>query len=343
VKRVSRSLVLGALCAGLALAVTTFAHGASADDDPCAAPDVRNDIRPEPNGPPTKVHVGIRLIDMMEVNDVQQTLTADLGVVLRWTDPRLATLQGCEIKVDDIWSPGIDFANAGREFPTRPKEAGIGPGGEVTYVQRYYATLATHHNLREFPFDDQTFRISMRSLEWADSDVELVVDEQTTGRREVLNISDWQIGSIVGVVSREYGDVFDEFYSRYDLEINAERNLAYYIWKVLLPLCLIVAMSWAVFWLDPAHFGPQIGLSATSMLTLIAFTFATTNMVPELGYFTRLDVFTGGSTILVFLALVQSVFTARLVAEDKTPQAARVDRWSRVAYPIAFASLFLLS
>ena len=137
--------------------------------------------------------------------------------------------------------------------------------------------------------------------------------------------------------------MFGEFHSRYALEIPAHRIQAFYFWKIVLPLTLIVAMSWAVFWIDPAHFGPQIGLSGTSMLTLIAFIFSTTNMIPVLGYLTRLDKFIGGSTILVFLALAQSLYTVRLVAADKTERAHRVDWWSRLTYPIAFVALFIFS
>ena len=48
--------------------------------------------------------------------------------------------------------------------------------------------------------------------------------------------------------------------------------------------------------MTPDHHDAQIGLSATSMLTLIAFIFATTNMVPALSYLTRLDHFIVGST-----------------------------------------------
>jgi hypothetical protein len=108
---------------------------------------------------------------------------------------------------------------------------------------------------------------------------------------------------------------------------------------VILPLCLIVAMSWCVFWINPAQYGPQIGLSATSMLTLIAFIFATTNMVPKLGYLTLLDRFIVGSTILVFLALVESLTTIYLVSQEKKELARRIDKYSRLIFPITFGTI----
>ena len=45
-------------------------------DDPCAAPDVRTDVRPNADGPPAEVSVGIRMADLTEINDVAQTLPA---------------------------------------------------------------------------------------------------------------------------------------------------------------------------------------------------------------------------------------------------------------------------
>jgi hypothetical protein len=137
-------------------------------------------------------------------------------------------------------------------------------------------------------------------------------------------------------------ETFDRYHSRFTFEIHANRITAYYVWKVLLPLCLIVAMSWAVFWIDPAQFGTQIGLSATATLTLIAFIFATTNMLPALGYFTRLDLFIGGATILVFLALLQSLTTSFLVTNDKAELALNLDRVSRVLFPLVFVLFVIL-
>jgi hypothetical protein len=330
-------------CLAVLLASIASAQSdARGEGDPCAAPDVRTDVRPDAGGPPTEVSVGIRMIDLTEINDVSQTMTGDFAVRLTWTDPRLAHLEGCEILLDDIWSPGLTFINSGRLFTSRPREAGIGPGGTVTYVQRYYGTLATYHNLHDFPFDKQRFRISLSSLEWGEKEVQLTVDEKVTGRREPLNISDWTIKGVKGVISRDYADTYDRFHSRYDFEISANRIRGYYGWKVVLPLCLIVAMSWTVFWINPARFGPQISLSATSMLTLVAFIFATTNMVPKLGYFTILDKFITASTILVFLALVQSLTTTYLFSKDKEAIALHIDHVSRFAFPLTFAALVII-
>ena len=182
-------------------------------------------------------------------------------------------------------------------------------------------------------------KIGMLSVPYGQNDVTLVVNQTKTGRRRELTIPDWIIGTASGRSSSQAVEYDQKTHSRYDFEVSARRYVSYYVWKVFLPLILIVAMSWSVFWINPAQFGPQIGLSATSMLTLIAFQFAMANILPRLGYFTVLDKFIAVSTVLVFLALIESVTTIFMVSKDKKETAMRLDRISRCAVPVAFVGL----
>jgi len=315
----------------------TYALGdMSGKNNLCTLPDIKIDQRPDPEGPPTKVSVGVRMFDLSEINDVKQTLSGDFIVGLTWTDPRLLDFAGCQVPLSRVWSPQLDFFNSGRLFKRLSDHVDIGPNGRVRYIQRYSGSLASYHNLKAFPFDAQKFRIWISSLEYDENEVQLVVDEKITGRRKLLNISDWTINGVKGTIDRTFAEGLGQYHSMYQFEISAKRQTGFYLWKVILPLCLIVFMSWAVFWISPAHFGPQIGLSATSMLTLIAFQFATANILPKVSYFTILDKFITGSTILVFLALLESLTTTFLVASEHTKLALRIDNICRMAFPLTF-------
>ncbi len=73
------------------------------------------------------------------------------------------------------------------------------------------------------------------------------------------------------------------------LVIDASRNSGYFVFRVLLPFAFVVAMPWVTFWVPPSRFESQIGLGATSMLTIIAFNLAIANTLPRLGYLTTID------------------------------------------------------
>ena len=300
---------------------------------------MRTADRPHEGGQPTRVAVGIYLVDLTDVDDVQQNFTSDFVVEQMWKDFRLRGLDGCQFDLDRIWSPKLDFVNSGRVFPGFPARATVGPGGTVRYVQRYRGALSFPHHLDHFPFDEHVIRISMISLGHPLSEVELVVNDEIMGRQPTLTVPDWSLGTPAGRIDSFTPPRVNRNLSQFHFEIPAQREPEYYLWKVLMPLILIVAMSWSVFWINPAQFGPQIGMSATSMLTLIAFQFAMSGMLPRLSYFTALDAFVTASTGLVFLALLESLMTSYLVSLDRKELALRMDKVCRWAFPLAFVGV----
>jgi hypothetical protein len=307
----------------------------------CQLPEMKTGERPGAGGAPTKVAVGIVLADMTEIDDVKQQFTADFIMHETWTDPRLKGLDGCRFNLEQVWSPRLDFVNSGRVFPGFPPRVAVGPDGMVHYVQRYRGSLSFRHRLDEFPFDQHIIGIAVVPVGSSLLEVELTVDEKNTSRVKELTIPDSTLGVPRGRVSTFEHPQTGLGIAQYHFEISAKRRYEYYLWKVLVPLMLIVAMSWSVFWINPAQFGPQIGMSATSMLTLIAFQFAMAGILPRLYYFTELDGFITASTGLVFLALVEALTTAYLVSVDRKELALRMDRVCRWAFPLAFLGLVI--
>ncbi len=96
-------------------------------------------------------------------------------------------------------------------------------------------------------------------------------------------------------------------------------------------------MSWGAFYVDPTNASAQIGVATSSMLTLIAYRFMLGNLIPRLPYMTRLDYFTLGSTILVFLTLLEVIVTTNLALKGKEKIARKIDFWCRFMFPIIFA------
>src|SRR5438132_6772396 len=125
-------------------------------------------------------------------------------------------------------------------------------------------------------------------------------------------------------------------YSSYAFEFTASRNVQHYIWKVILPLILIVAMSWTVFWIAATEVSAQLSVATTSMLTLIAYRFAIDHQLPVLPYTTSLDTFILMSTLLVFFSLIEVLATTILEGKHRNKPAIRIDRYCRVVFPLIF-------
>jgi hypothetical protein len=321
------------LCAAiLTLATAGTAHSAQQND--------LGATRPGPKGQPTTVHVGIFVFDVTDVDDVEQTFTADVIVHLRWSDPRLAAEadESRTLDLAEVWHPRIQIVNERRAFRKLTEQVNATPEGGVTYRQRFSGTFVVPLDLRDFPADKQVLPVRLVFPDHGEQELQLEIDTETTGRSPIFNIPDWTIGD---GKSRVDPVVFTPGMSKASVlyELKAHRQIQYYYLNVLVPLVLIVCMSWAAFWIDPENSGSQIGVATSSILTLIAYRFMLGNLLPKLGYMTRLDYFILASTILVFVTLIEVLITTALVKANRASEARRCDIWCRWLFPAAFLML----
>jgi len=310
-----------------------------------AAADESLQSRPDPDGTPTRVEVGLYIIDISQIDGVGQSFTADCVLQLRWKDPRI-TGQDARFTLDQVWHPNVEIYNLRSHDKMFDEFVAVLPDGTVQYTQKYHAELASPIDYHDFPFDSQGLSITLVSFGNRPDEVELIAD--TIGREETFSVPGWTIEQRNAVVSTVLvnqlagaGEVIER--PRLDLRFEARRQVHYYRWKALVPLSIIVALSWAVFWIDPVAISAQIGVAATSILTMIAFLLSLENIVPPVAYLTRLDKFVFACLALVFLAYVEAVATIWLarLRENRT-LVNGMDRWSRALFPIVYAVVVIV-
>lgn len=313
--------------------------------DGCDLPVMKVGTRPDPEGVPTVVKLGILVADITKVDDVAQSVEGDFFIKKQWRDPRLVGLAGCRFPRTAVWFPKIELLNSSQVTKERTFTADqvqVGEDGQVTHFQRVYGWVSTYHQLQRFPFDSHQFKFRLANFSYADRELQIEVDTDFTGLADLLNIPDWTVRAVNGSVEEFDLREFHRTLSLFVLTIDLYRHSKYYIFKVIIPLMFITMMSWIVFWISPEKFGPQIGLSATSMLTLIAFQFALTAELPKVSYFTLMDKLLFTSTTIVFLSLIISASTAFLVTKGKEILAHKIDYVCRWLFPLTLFVLWLI-
>jgi hypothetical protein len=232
--------------------------------------------RPASGNSPTQVSVGIWIVDINNIDSAQQSFTADIAVVLRWKDARLAhTGTGAvHYALDQIWTPRVGIANETSSVVRKfPESAEAEPDGTVLYRQRYVGSFTQPLRLQSFPFDRQDFGIQFVAIRYQPNEVAFVPDEnwirdgvrQAAGISPSVTLADWTVekwdakASVYALTPRMQ-------YSGYVFEFTARRNVEYYILKVILPLVLIVMMSWSVFWTEPTNSNTQFSIAVTHSL-----------------------------------------------------------------------------
>ncbi|WP_018970289.1 hypothetical protein [Rubritalea marina] len=291
---------------------------------------------------PTEVKIAYVVLDIDAVSSADQSFTLNVFFRAQWHDPEEAHDGEKAITKEllDVWHPRIQIANRKKAFNTMDEVVTIQPDGTVTYIQRIWGGFSQIMNLADFPFDSQKFQIHIVSVGHQPSEVQFVLDEDVnSGISEKFSLPDWDVTDHKAWA--ENGKMYREMEEvpMFTISLEAKRYSWYYMVKVILPLVLIVAMSWIVFWIDPEQSSTQIGVATTSMLTLIAYRFTIDRLVPAVSYLTRMDEFILSSTILVFITLCEAVTTSVLTKHGKAQLATTMDKWFRIIIPLSFALL----
>ena len=214
----------------------------------------------------------------------------------------------------------------------------------VTYNERFNATFSQPMDFRVFPFDSQKFMIQMEAFSYDKGQVYFTTDSEAhTPIDEEMN-EEWSVvQSKVFVRDESYYHLNPSptVFSRFVLEIDAKRKVKRYIWELILPLVLIIGVSWLVFWIK--SISDQLSTGFTLMLTLVAFNFNTSSMLPSLPYMTLIESFITIGYVSVFVVLIIIILGRTLITEKSPYKYEKLIRICRYVLPLCFLAIMLLS
>ena len=86
------------------------------------------------------------------------------------------------------------------------------------------------------------------------------------------------------------------------IQLTVKRNFKYYIYKVIVPVLLILFIAWSVLWIPANQIESRLTTSIVALLALIAYNFVFQDDIPKLDLLKSLDLF-----ILLSLAEIKSI------------------------------------
>src|SRR5210317_69677 len=107
--------------------------------------------------------------------------------------------------------------------------------------------------------------------------------------QENNKISGWKIvnSQIVYNQIQEPNNIYPA--STVDLELYIERESCYYLYKVILPIIIILVVCWSSIWILPKELEAKLTITIVCLLSLIAYNFVIDGELPKLEYLTIID------------------------------------------------------
>ena len=290
---------------------------------------------PQNQTEPFKLMTELIVEDISRVDGKNLEFDALYTLWIYWKDPRVVQVLKkldayedtdvpawlCDYEADTVWGESRKLFDPVVEFYNRKSKPDFAQGradwieifnnGIIQSRVRDTATFKSNFDFRKFPYDEQVFSFQIYPEFPANKmvfEAEPIMDEYKKNLfnaegEDGLNIPEWKVTSVDYYVDEYTENEYD--YQGFIVEITAERISNYYIFKIILPILLILTITWSVFWIHPSQIEAKVNITIVALLALIAYNLIMDEEIPKLDYLTFMDafiflsyVFTGAATIL---------------------------------------------
>jgi hypothetical protein len=300
---------------------------------------------------PIEVKIGVRMEQIVEMDQQAEFFTAVASLQLEWTDPALAfNPETCHC--DFLTFSGNDFnqyvAETKARWPeftiqnqqgnrwTQNRDVVLFADGRAIYFERFTTNFQVDFDFRQFPFDDEEFVIRVDSLfpdEFYVYDELAEFSQISSGHGEdEFILEEFETSLTREPASNGSGA------SRFTFTVSGPRHLGYYIFRIFVPILLIIVVSWITFFLK--DYGRRIEIASANLLLFIALSFSLADNYPRLGYLTFLDAIMAIMFVVNALVVVYNVWLKRLEMNEKADLAERIDNVLDWAYPLIYIVAF---
>jgi hypothetical protein len=222
------------------------------------------------------------------------------------------------------------------------------PDGRRYQSMRIEGRFFQPFSLLRFPLESHTVSLSIEDNTYAADKLLYRFDQRHSGLDSGLTIPGWTVQSwkgregvhhyasnmgdeTVGSDSSDYGTIL--------FEVKVTRPVNFFIWKMLLPLVIILLACWTALLLHPSQLASRAAMTGTALLTTVFMQQGYTSNLPEVNYLVLMDKIYVVVYLLIILSLVQVVIQGAMDKKhllDDYRKAQLIDKVSVVVQALVF-------
>ncbi len=222
------------------------------------------------------------------------------------------------------------------------------PDGRHYQSMRIEGRFFQPFSLLRFPLENHTVSLSIEDNTYAADKLVYRFDQRHSGLDAGLTIPGWTVQSwsgregvhhyasnmgdeTVGSDSSDYGTIL--------FEVKVTRPVNFFIWKMLLPLVIILLACWTALLLHPSQLASRAAMTGTALLTTVFMQQGYTSNLPEVNYLVLMDKIYVVVYLLIILSLVQVVIQGAMDKKhllDDFRKAQLIDKTSVVVQALVF-------
>lgn len=135
----------------------------------------------------------------------------------------------------------------------------------------------------------------------------------------------------------------EEKYSNVTFGVELSRPKEYLIWKLLLPLIIVLISSLGAGFIFPGYIDARIYAPIGALLTAVFLQQSYTGSLPEISYLILMDKIYVVAYLVIIAGIIQAIATANIVKDEEEEQFARVRKIDRIFLVISLTFFFVTS
>lgn len=327
---------------------------------PAAAGPSLLDLPTPREGGPVVVQASFDLRNINELDDETEVFEFEAILTLEWRDERQAfdpATEGVSEKLyqgdyqfDELftgWFPQVVLMNESGLYERNGVLLRVRPDGSLRLLQSLNAAAKTDLDLTLYPFDGQRLEAIFEVLGFDESEVVLktaTADTLPPDGAWAVRLPQWSLVRVGTSIRTHPAPHVGKLgiASTLVAGMDVERKSLFMVRLVMIPLVLMVILSWSVFWMDQSSVGDRVNVSFIGILTVVAYQLVLSEILPRISYLTLMSGFLNVSFFIVCASVVVSLWVGWLDRRGQTAMGDRIDRRCRWIFPAAYSGLLSL-
>jgi len=315
---------------------------------------------PQENGP-VEVTVSFDLRDIDHIDDEAETFEFTGVMKSSWHDPRQAfdaRAEGTDEKIyqgdfqfDEVfsgWFPQLILVNESGLFEKHGVLLRVRSDGSLSLFETVNAVAKIDLDLRLYPIDQQRLDAVFHVLGFDSNEIALRLEpdynDGDLNIEELFEMPQWNLTRIKSSIGTRNTPLIGKgaTTSTFNVSIYLERSSFFIIRLVIVPLIIIVMLSWSVFWMDKTSLGDRMSISFIGILTAVTYQMILSEILPRISYITLMnDGFLGVSFLVLCMSVIVNLRVGYLDRHGMSEIGDRLDHRCRWIFP-AIYFVFLL-
>lgn len=214
---------------------------------------------------------------------------------------------------------------------------------------RIVATLTNDLNFKNYPLDIQKLTIEIEDREQSIDKMKYTINPLENNIDDFVKIQGWEVKEkSCSISTHTYKTTFgydDDnsglVYSRYIFGLKISRPRFSSMLKLLLPLSIILSLSFLSFALSPDKMSQRISLGISTVFTSVAYHINLTSAIPQVSYLTLADRLMISCYFILFCSLISTIYLIRFVDSQQLEKAEKINRYLGFLVPLFGISLIV--